>query len=724
MSYPAIHSMTDRNLVGLCHIDWVDVDQIAAWPDEVNGNLIGDIELIEGATWNRVTLEDDTGALFAERWRLEAGVQHSDASITGDVAKDRLSLMPKLWTLKGRRCVARIQTRNGDILVMGTKEEPATAVVTERTAGQDVDSDRNQYSVVISVSRRLPVPWYQGVVDPPPPAPMDCLPVVLTANGGLFAVYPSGSEENISIRLNGVEAGSGGAGVWNIVAPTELCDVIEAALVANPTVGFRLTRGSTTGVIPETGITNGRSSGSQTNWAGTGFTASYQWNGTAWLVSDGVTLYSSTEDVPSPADVTSWTGGPPSITLAHSGPMLLTSCLTPTQLGQLLQSLVQQQSWAALEAILTPPQLAAAIESLGGGGGGEPLTLCEAVDLYLNNTDTAGILLTIDGDEAFVPQNAIANGRPRYLLPVWPGTGFTLDAYWDGSQWVINDSVNEWTSSEDVPMIHLVTTWDGPGDVSIALQGPLYPTVLLDCLTAPQKAAIGGTVQLLDENDDPIGSPIAVPAGGAITAPAPIPPLGDPIIYEFGRSLWSGQTSSYVAGDEGALHLSGWFDTLQTIGRNSVRQYLVDHETLGELNHFGNTQRWTALDGSAYATSGDRMVIDHFLKLQLFIPSNPLQTGVSWTAWMADVATQSHDGHTDWVVPPLKIWFAMARYQGSNVLLHGPFQMSAYTQWSSTTASNATGSVLSLINTGGTVVAVAKTSTTNRYGIVVRKWAP
>lgn len=723
MPYPAIHSMTDRNLVGLCHIDWVDVDDIATWPDEVNGNLIGDIVLVEGATWNRVKLEDDTGALFRERWRLVDGVQHSEASITGDVAKDRLALMPKLWQLKGQRCVARMTTRNGDILVMGTKDEPAVALASERTAGQDIDSDRNQYSVEIAVSRRLPVPWYQGVVEAPPPAPQDCLPVVVTANGDLFAVYPSGSEQEISIRLNGVEAGSGGAGVWNIEVPTALCDVIEDALAANPTVGFRLTRGgSTTGVIPQTGITNGRPSGSQSNWAGTGFTASFQWNGSSWLVSDGVTLYSSSEDVASPADVTSWTGGPPSITMAHSGPMLLTSCLTPTQQEQLVEALVQQQVWSALEAMLTPPQLAAAIESLGGGSA-EPLTLCEAVDLYLNDPATAGVTLTIDGDEAFVPQTGVMNGRPIYVIGVWPGTGFTLEISWNGLEWVINDGVTEWTSSDDVAMPHLVSSWDGPADVSMVLQGPLHPRVLLDCLTTPQKTAIGGTVQLLDDNDDPLGSPIAVPAGGAITAPAPIAG-GEPIIYAFGTELWTGQTVSYRTGDEQHARANGFFDYAPAFGGSSQKQYLVDWLTLAIPNAFGNTNRFTALDGTAFATSGERAFIDHLTKLVWYVVGDSLLSGV-WNTAIDWANALSFGGIDTWVLPPMRVWISAARNQLSgNVLDYGPFNIAASIFiWSSTTSPASTAQALRIANAIGAASATNKTSA-NPYGVAVARWNP
>lgn len=660
-----IERLTEQNTAGACYLQLIPVDHIETMPTEIRGTISDPIVPKTGK--NFITL-------YPTRWTQDfredqedgSGARYSRASLAAVVPKDRVSLLYGLWQMHHGRFVVLHYDLNKTVKVIGTLKEPAQVRMVQLQHGQRPGQGRNQYILEVSVARRTPCPFY--LAEPPEVIdPAVCAPAILTVNGTLMQVIPAGTPFDLQVRLNGVNSGSGGAGVWNIEVPTALCDVIESALDANPTVGIRLTRATTTAVIPQTGILNGRPTGSLSNWAGTGFTATYQWTGTQWLVSDGVTIYSSSEDVPSPADVTAWTGGPPTITVTHSGPMLLTSCLTPTQQADLVEALVQQQAWAALEAMLTPPQLAAAIESLGGSGGGSlcdaieaalastgdegiiyshddtegfvgrtgssngrphyssndwpgtgwsgdlyytgtvwyltdgvnewtapdvptpdlatwsgpsPLpsvtltggspsvsilldcltseqaqalfvhqlagqdwseiqdalsseqldaaeealapTLCQAVDATLNSPDTAGVLLTIGSTTAFVPQNAIANGRPRYLLGSWPGTGFTLDLLWTGSQWYLSDSVNEWTSDENVAMAHMVVTWDGPAAVSMVVQGPLHPLVLLDCLTDPQKAAIGGTVQLLDENDDPVGAPIAVPAGGAITWPVPI----------------------------------------------------------------------------------------------------------------------------------------------------------------------------------------------------------
>lgn len=166
MPAPAIARYEDRNYVGLCHLDVVEVDDVVSVPAEVSGNVLDAVVLAEGASWSRVYLNDD-GGLFVERWALRDGDQYAEAVISGTVARDRLALMPHLWGMKGRRYLVVFTTRNGDQLLMGRKETPAMALVRERRTGdaEQMERDRNQYEVVFSLTRRLPVPFYQGTVN-------------------------------------------------------------------------------------------------------------------------------------------------------------------------------------------------------------------------------------------------------------------------------------------------------------------------------------------------------------------------------------------------------------------------------------------------------------------------------------------------------------------------------------------------------------------------------
>lgn len=173
MAVPAIGRMEERNLVGLCHLDVVPVDDVDSMPDELDGNVDGDVVLKAGKSWSRIYL-DTEGGLFTEAWRMVNGAQLSDATINGVIAKDKLALMPLLWRLKGKRYLVRMETKNKDALLMGRPETGATALVTTRTSGENPDSDRNEYRVVFSLTRRMPVPFHDGVVPEPDPGGGEC----------------------------------------------------------------------------------------------------------------------------------------------------------------------------------------------------------------------------------------------------------------------------------------------------------------------------------------------------------------------------------------------------------------------------------------------------------------------------------------------------------------------------------------------------------------------
>lgn len=172
MGVPSIARMEERNLVGLCHLDVVNVRDVASMPDELVGNVAGDVILNEGASWSRIYLDDDGGD-FNERFRVVNGAQHSDATITGAIAKHRLALMPHLYAMKGGRYLVRMQTRNGDALLMGRPEAGAKVQVPELTTGGVIGTDRSEYRITFSVSRRWPVPFHNGTV-PEPEAPGAC----------------------------------------------------------------------------------------------------------------------------------------------------------------------------------------------------------------------------------------------------------------------------------------------------------------------------------------------------------------------------------------------------------------------------------------------------------------------------------------------------------------------------------------------------------------------
>lgn len=221
MSMPAIGRMDERNLVGLCHLDVVEVGDVETMPEELNGHIADDVVLKEGKSWSRVYL-DDEGGRFVEKWTMVKGDLFSDAVISGAIAKDRLALMPQLWAMKGKRYLVAFTTQNEDLLLMGRVNTPAIALVELRQSGDGdrMESDRNEYRISFSLRRRLPVPFYGG--DPPVVVvPGECAPVTVQANGSTIATPASGSTLNIPVLdgVGGNQVGAWDAGAGEYIVP-------------------------------------------------------------------------------------------------------------------------------------------------------------------------------------------------------------------------------------------------------------------------------------------------------------------------------------------------------------------------------------------------------------------------------------------------------------------------------------------------------------------------
>ena len=163
----------ERNFVGMCHIDYVDVDDVVSVPEEFEGNIADDITLVEDVEWSRIYLEQP-GSQFQENWADASGDTVARSILSGNIAKDRLALMPNLWKMKGHRYLALITTPNGDQLLMGTKSEPCQIRVPLRSlGGKNVDSDTAGYDIAFTLERSIPVPFYHGT-PPTPSTPGSC----------------------------------------------------------------------------------------------------------------------------------------------------------------------------------------------------------------------------------------------------------------------------------------------------------------------------------------------------------------------------------------------------------------------------------------------------------------------------------------------------------------------------------------------------------------------
>lgn len=210
------------------------------------------------------------------------------------------------------------------------------------------------------------------------------------------------------------------------------------------------------------------------------------------------------------------------------------------------------------------------------------------------------------------------------------------------------------------------------------------------------------------------------------------PVLGDPIIYNFGRHLWSGLAVSYYANDERDLFDNGWFNYTPTVGSNSVIQSLGSNFiTLAHNNSFGNTTRFTNTSGGTAAGTGDRIFIDHLTGLMYFCPNNNNTGTGSWETQIDSATAHSFGGFSDWKILPLNIWHTILNRNINNVnpLAYAPFNMNVggnFAYWTSTTVRSATSNAFSvqLASNGQTSSTVTKTVTSNRGNFFVRRWIP
>jgi hypothetical protein len=251
-------------------------------------------------------------------------------------------------------------------------------------------------------------------------------------------------------------------------------------------------------------------------------------------------------------------------------------------------------------------------------------------------------------------------------------------------------------------------------DANVEINGTAFDTV-----------AAGGTL------DIPVKDGTGALVGGLVGPDWVVPtrpPNGDAIIYQFGRNLHSGQTTSYRTGDEGDMLAAGWFDYNPVIGPNSVHQNRSTWLVLTSPNSFGNTNRFTAADGTAFPTTGNRIFIDHLTGL-MWYGFNTYVGSKTWNQAIDDAVALSAGGFTDWRLPPVQVIQTVTQRTGSGTLLYGPFNASLNNnhRTSSTVGSVTTNDyALNTANQGAITVVTAKTATAANIGYMffVRRWIP
>lgn len=402
----SVGPLAEGNTPGACKLQFVAVEKIASFPQELRGTLPTAIVLKDGEVWTTITPTKFTQD-FQEEWVIRNGDQFARASLGFRLPKDRVLLLDALWHLKPGRYVVLHHDLNGTIKVLGTKTEPAVVRVEQLQHGADPRREGNRYVLQVEVSRRTECPFY--LAAPPPVVPSGQCPTLaqqlaevnwatiegLLSSGQLAAAVASLCESCPTLAT--LIAASTWAEIEELLSGGQLTDA-EASICS--TLCELIDEAFSGGGEPEDAFTSSGAANPDLNgnWsrlgtsAGKGYytcpTAECLWSGTTWYLQDneGATILSSTQNVEFPWEVTEWllSGSPYTITLEQVG-------------GDGLEAGAE-----TIAACLSPEQAEAIVAELGGG---EPATVRSAASspLYTESIPS--------GDTLTLPQVRITKGN-------------------------------------------------------------------------------------------------------------------------------------------------------------------------------------------------------------------------------------------------------------------------------------------------------------------------
>lgn len=186
------------------------------------------------------------------------------------------------------------------------------------------------------------------------------------------------------------------------------------------------------------------------------------------------------------------------------------------------------------------------------------------------------------------------------------------------------------------------------------------------------------------------------------------------IAYQGGKGNWSGQSTVYRTGDEGTAFAGGLYAFTRPLYPVSYAELGATFYLLAANNFAGNTNRFTARDGSAYATSGDRIVRDNLTGWEYYIPGT--LTTELWNAKVdAGVAINATLGETGWYLCPIDLLDTLADLSlGAGCLNHTGFLLgNPVAVWSSTTMNSDTTNAFSFFSNAQRPANQAKASISN-----------
>lgn len=465
----------------------------------------------------------------------------------------------------------------------------------------------------------------------------------------------------------------------------------------------------------------------------------------------------------------------------------------------MLSELIDAATWATIEGELSPAQLAAAQASLCP----VPPTLCDQVDaaIVLPVPGSGGIEVSGAGASAAngtYTENGTMGGRPAYES----GTGWFCQ--WTGSNWMIHDGSQYYVGVEDVATPDLVTTWNAltapapapsvtttpgtPGDASDLtdcfdpaqaavvlgeLMGSMDGADIYAAMSPTQKGEIPpGQVQLVDEDMNPIGTPLDVSPEESLTLEAPdgvvhsknslgttlvstavrsngsadaaipdttitrpdgttaehpagvdldVRDLRSGIVYNNGFILASGQTTVHRTGDEGTMRANGLFSYTRPLYPLNYAE-LASFTTLVANNSHGNTLRFTDRAGASAATSGNRVVQDHWTGWEYYI-AGTLPALTTWNNAIDAAESSTVESSTDWHLPTDRLLDTITDDSLTSSLNYGPFLITTPLWTATTRPDDSTVARVFRPDLGSLFGNLAKTAATTCSYILCRRFA-
>jgi hypothetical protein len=221
--------VTGRNMPGLCYVDVLPIEDVLTMPEVQGGSIADPVVPLPGKQWHRIQVAPP-GCLFNEKWSVANGLPVATSTVTGWTGRDELAKLQALWNLPTTRFLVLAVGRNGDAVLLGTKEEGCRAVAAERQRGTE-DDPANGYQLTFSLRRADPAPFY--LAELPSTDPDDECPTLaeLLATTDLITLL-SALPPVLYDQLAEYFAAGGGptlAELLSITSPEDLYPLLSAA---------------------------------------------------------------------------------------------------------------------------------------------------------------------------------------------------------------------------------------------------------------------------------------------------------------------------------------------------------------------------------------------------------------------------------------------------------------------------------------------------------------